>query len=416
MTDVTSATPEPPPPPPDDAWEYTPPLSNGVSGPPPWPPQYSWSPSQRPRRSFLRTAAMTGAAFVAIAAGSGAAAFALSGRNAVPTATNTPATQGSSSTPSSSSPAATESLAQVEQAVVDINGVLAGGQGQVAGTGMVITPSGEVLTNNHVIEGTQSLTVQIDGTGPTYTATVVGDDPSADVALLQIQGVSNLPTVVIGSASSVSVGDSITAIGNALGRGGTPATAGGTVTALDQTVTASDETGGSETLSGTIQIAASIEPGDSGGPVVNSSGQVIGMTTAGSTNGRFSDQFSATTAGFAIAIDQAMSVVHEIQAGGAGDSSVHIGAGALLGVEVDTQSATGGAAVVGVQAGSPAAAAGLTAGDTIIRVGGATIASSNDLRSVLERHSPGQTVSVVWTDASGGQHSANVKLASGPPA
>lgn len=415
MGDVNSAPPEPPPPPLDD-WEYTPPpTSSGASGPPPWPPQYTWSPSPGRRRGFLRTAALSGAAFVAIAAGSGAAAFALSGRSMTPTTTNTPFTQGSSGTPSGS-PSATQSLAQVEQAVVDINGVLAGGQGQVAGTGMVITPSGEVLTNNHVIEGTQSLTVQIDGTGPTYTATVVGDDPTADVALLQIHGVSNLPTVVLGNSSAVSVGDSITAIGNAQGRGGTPATADGTVTALDQTVTASDETGGSETLSGTIQIAAAIQPGDSGGPVVNSSGQVIGMTTAGSTNGRFSDQFSATTAGFAIAINDAMSVVHEIQAGGAGDSSVHIGAGALLGVEVDTQATTGGAAVVGVQPGSPAAAAGLAAGDTIIRVGGVTVASSSDLRSALGHDSPGQTVSVVWTDASGSQHSASVRLASGPPA
>ncbi|TME48544.1 MAG: PDZ domain-containing protein, partial [Chloroflexi bacterium] len=270
--------------------------------------------------------------------------------------------------------------------------------------------------NNHVIEGTQSITVQIAGSGPTYTATVIGDDPAADIALLQIHGVSSLRTVVLGDSSAVTVGESITAIGNALGRGGVPATATGTVTALDQTVTAGDQTGSSETLSGTIRVNAAIQPGDSGGPVVNDAGQVISMTTAGSTAGGYREQFGATTTAFAISINQAMTIVREIQAGGAGDASVHIGAGVLLGVEVDSQAGTSGAAVVGVQAGSPAAAAGLAAGDTVTAVGGQSVASSADLRSALQRHSPGDSVSVTWIDASGSQHTATVQLVAGPPA
>ena len=419
--DMHSETPEAPPPPPtDDNWRYTPmPPAGAGFGPPPWPPQYAWTPAPRRRRRF-RTAVVSGVATVAIAAATGVTVVALgSAHGATSTASTAPGTPGSQSSGNGSSGSqgsGTASLAQVEQAVVDINATLAGGRGEVAGIGMVITPSGEVLTNNHVIEGAQSITVQIAGSGPTYTATVIGDDPAADIALLQIHGVSGLRTVVLGNSSAVTVGESITAIGNALGRGGVPATSTGTVTALDQTVTAGDQTGSSETLSGTIRVNAAIQPGDSGGPVVNDAGQVIGMTTAGSTSGGYREQFGATTTAFAISINQAMTIVREIQAGGAGDASVHIGAGVLLGVEVDSQAGTSGAAVVGVQAGSPAAAAGLAAGDTVTAVGGQSVASSADLRSALQRHSPGDSVSVTWIDASGSQHTATVQLVAGPPA
>src|SRR5207302_7735688 len=124
---------------------------------------------------------------------------------------------------------------------------------------------------------------QINGSGPTHDAHVVGTDAADDVALVQIDGVSGLKTVSIGDSSKVSVGDPVVAIGNALGRPGPPSVSQGTVTALGRTITATDQNGGNpETLSNLIQVNASILPGDSGGPLVNGSGSVIGMDTAAS--------------------------------------------------------------------------------------------------------------------------------------
>src|SRR5712691_7920525 len=173
--------------------------------------------------------------------------------------------------------------AMVDPAIVDINTVIqtSSGSGAAAGTGMIITSSGEVLTNNHVVDGSTSISVTIAGHAGTYTAHVIGVSPTADVALIQIEGVSGLPTVTLADSSSVKAGDPVVAIGNALGAGGTPSATQGQVTAVDQTITASEGSGRSEVLSGLIQEDASISPGDSGGALVNSSGQVIGMITAG---------------------------------------------------------------------------------------------------------------------------------------
>ncbi|HET9117522.1 MAG TPA: trypsin-like peptidase domain-containing protein, partial [Pseudonocardiaceae bacterium] len=160
--------------------------------------------------------------------------------------------------------------ASVNPAVVDINTQLGDGNGRGAGTGIVLTPSGEVLTNNHVINGATTITATDVGNGQTYPATVVGYDRSHDIAVLQLQGASGLQTASIGDSSTVAVGDQIAAIGNAGGRGGTPSAAAGTVSALDQMITVSDEfTGDSEQLAGLIQVAADVQPGDSGGPLVN---------------------------------------------------------------------------------------------------------------------------------------------------
>src|SRR5216683_3060461 len=189
--------------------------------------------------------------------------------------------------------------AKVDPAIVDINTVVqtTSGNGAAAGTGMIITSSGEVLTNNHVVDGSTSISVTIAGHAGTYTAHVIGVSPKADVALIQIEGVSGLPTVSLADSSSVRAGDQVVAIGNALGAGGTPSATRGQVTAVDQTITASEGSGRSEILSGLIQEDASISPGDSGGALVNSSGQVIGMITAGEAQGFRS---SSSTVGYAI--------------------------------------------------------------------------------------------------------------------
>src|SRR5207245_11524785 len=161
--------------------------------------------------------------------------------------------------------------AKVSPAIVDINTTV--GSGQAAGTGMLVTSTGEILTNNHVVSGSTSITVVVQSRSQTYSAHVVGVDVAEDVAVIQLRpNVSGLPTVTIADSSSLKVGDTVVAIGNALGRGGAQPATQGHVTALDQTITASEGRSSSETLSGMIQSDALIYEGDSGGTLLNSSG------------------------------------------------------------------------------------------------------------------------------------------------
>jgi S1-C subfamily serine protease len=306
---------------------------------------------------------------------------------------------------------------KVDPAIVDINTAVktAQGTGQAAGTGMILTSSGEVLTNNHVVDGATSINVTIAGHSGTYAATVIGVDPSADVALIQLQGVSGLPTVTLADSSTLKVGDPVVALGNALGQGGTPSETAGNVTALDQSIAAGAGGGNSEQLSGMIQMNAQISPGDSGGAVVNSSGQVVGMITAGASQGYSST--APTTVGFAVPASTARSVVDQIVSGTSG-SQIILGQVGYLGVSVSGQSSgaassTSGAVVVGVEAGSPAEHAGITSGSVITSVEGNPVSSVADLGTILHQTKPGQQVQVAWTDQ-GGNHSASVTLVAGP--
>jgi S1-C subfamily serine protease len=311
---------------------------------------------------------------------------------------------------------------KTDPGLVDVNTTVDYGQASAAGTGMVLTSNGEVLTNNHVVEGATSIKVRDIGNGRTYTAKVVGYSDTDDVAVLQLQGASGLPTVSIGSSSGLASGQRIVALGNAEGRGGTPSVATGSVTELGAAITAEDEGDGTlEHLSGMIQTNAAIEPGDSGGPLVNSSGQVIGMDTAASTaNGQTGTTAAVTTTAFAIPISRAISIADQIEAG-TSSSTVHIGETAFLGVAVSTQSSQNGfgqtshgATIEGVIRDTPAAEIGLASGDTITSVGGHAIAAQSDLEGVIEQYHPGEKVTVTWTDQSGQSHSASVTLANGP--
>src|SRR5713226_3265380 len=222
--------------------------------------------------------------------------------------------------------------AKVDPAIVDINTVvqLSSGSGAAASTGMIITSSGEVLTNNHVVDQSISISVTIAGHTGTYPAHVIGVSPTSDVALIQIEGVSGLPTVTFADSSSVKVGDQIVALGNALGRGGTPSLTQGQVTAVDQTITASEGNGRSETLNGLIQSDASISPGDSGGALVNSSGQVIGMITAGEAQGF---RANSSTVAYSVSTNTALGVVNQVRSGQA-SADVIIGPVGYLGVQI----------------------------------------------------------------------------------
>jgi S1-C subfamily serine protease len=328
-----------------------------------------------------------------------------------------------------SRPASTSDIAaRVDPGLVNIN-VTDGSTGsQGAATGMVLTPSGVVLTNNHVIQGATSVSATDVGNGKTYAASVVGYDRSGDVAVIQLQGASGLQTVPLGDSATVAVAARVTALGNAGGGGGTPRVAGGSVTALGQTITASDIGGGNaERLAGLIQTNAAVQPGDSGGPLVNDAGQVVGMDAAASAgNTGYVDQPSAAQ-GFAIPIDAALSIAKQIEAG-LSSAAVHVGPTGFLGVEVIPSSPYGGgvgsasgsqpqgALLGGVLSGYPAAQVGLAQGDLITSVDGQAVTSATALTDLLSAHHPGDSVQLRWTDSSGQTHAATVKLASGPPA
>jgi S1-C subfamily serine protease len=302
--------------------------------------------------------------------------------------------------------------------VVDITTTLA--NGTAAGTGMVLTPTGEVLTNNHVIAGATSISVRDVGNGNTYRASVVGYDRSHDVALLQLSDASGLSTIRP-ATSTPSSGAAVVGIGNAGGGGGTPSYAGGAITRTDATVTASNEYDGtSEKLTGLLATDAAIQSGDSGGPLVNSSGEVVGMDTAATAGDRLNG-FGITGSGgggdrgFAIPITDALAIAHQIEAGQA-SATVHIGPTARLGVYVgQSQTGVAGAQIVHTESGSPAAAAGLTDGDVITAVNATETPSPNALTNVIAQLAPGQRVPVDFVTPGGAARSVTVTLGSGAP-
>jgi S1-C subfamily serine protease len=303
--------------------------------------------------------------------------------------------------------------AQLDPAVVDINTVI--GSSQAAGTGTIISSSGEVLTNNHVVDSSTSIKVTISGHSLPYSAHLIAADPAADIAVIQVEGVSGLPTVSFASSSSVKVGDQIVTLGNALGQGGAPDVSQGSVTALDQTITASEGGGKSEQLTGMIQSDATIYPGDSGGPLVNSAGQVVGMITAGEAQGFRS---SSSRINYSIPSDTLLSVVNQIRAGKTSPDIVY-GQWGYIGVSAETldaqtaaqlgYSVSSGALVQSVQPDSPAQQAGIGRLDVITSVGGASVTSIDTLGSAIHAHKPGERVSVSWVDRSGA-HTASLVL------
>jgi S1-C subfamily serine protease len=302
----------------------------------------------------------------------------------------------------------------IDTGVVIVETDLGYQDGAAAGTGMVLTSSGEVLTNNHVIEGATSVRVVVPQSGRTYDARVVGYDVTHDTAVLQLSGASGLATVTTGDSSALTVGQPVRAIGNAGGTGSLT-TAAGTVTGLGKSIAAATENGAPEQLTGLVETNAQLQPGDSGGPLVDSAGRVVGMYTAASSGG-FRPGFSNTSAGssYAIPIDTALAIADQIESGQSSDT-VHVGGTGFLGVNVSESHDGSGAVVAGVVSGGPADSAGLGVGDTITAVDGQAVDSPTALRAALQGKSPGDEVSVDWTDSYGSQHSATIALGSGPP-
>ena len=289
--------------------------------------------------------------------------------------------------------------------IVDINSSLSYQGAEGAGTGMVLDSSGDILTNNHVVNGSTSLKVTIVSTGKTYTAKVVGTDPTQDIAVIKLDGASGLATANFGDSDSVKVGDTVTGVGNAGGVGGTPSSATGQVTALHQSITASDEGANAEKLSGLIQSNADIQAGDSGGPLYNSNDKIVGVDTAASSSGQ--------SQGYSIPINTARSIANQILSGNE-TTSIHIGYPAFLGISVSSDSAANGVVVGGVVNGLPAANAGIVAGDQITKVGSTDITSASKLTSKMATYQPGDRTKVTYIDANGQSHTVTVTLATGP--
>ena len=309
---------------------------------------------------------------------------------------------------------------KVDGGLVDIVTALGFQRARAAGTGIVLTSSGEILTNNHVIEGATSIRATDVGNGQTYSARVVGYDRSHDVAVLQLVGASGLETVATGNSRSAELGQKVIALGNAGGKGGAPSVVTGRIIRLGAAVTATDGSAGtSERLHGLIGHNAPIRPGDSGGPLVNQAGNVIGMNTAASSGSNF--QLQGRTQAFAIPINNALSIARQITSG-TGSASVHIGATAFLGIGVLSAEQAhvhgvqpGSGALIGdVFPGTAASTAGLAAGDVIVAAGGHQVTSPDGLQAVFGRHHPGDRVGITWVDQGGQRHSANVTLRNGP--
>ncbi|MFC9896751.1 S1C family serine protease [Nocardia sp. NPDC127579] len=282
-----------------------------------------------------------------------------------------------------------------------------------AGSGIVLTAEGQVLTSHHVVKGADTVTVTDVGNGEVYQATVLGYDSGADIALLELTGAAELPVATIGNSGDVRMRDEVIAIGNAGGLGGDPTAIPGVVTDLDATIVAlnaADLT--RKALSGMFEIAAPVTSGQSGGALADRRGTVIGVITAASGDPA---QKSADDAnGYAVPIDRAMRVVRQIQSG-TPTETVHVGPTATLGVIAsNAQPAGTGARVEAAIYGMPAHAAGVLEGEIIIALDDRAVTSTQSLHAALNMYRPDQTVGVLVTGPHG-ERRIPVELTVGPP-
>ena len=313
-----------------------------------------------------------------------------------------------------------ELSARVDPAVVTLTA--SAGYSGVAGTGFVVAPDGIVLTNFHVVENAADLSAVNMGNGLIYDATVLGYDKSRDVAVVQLITASNLPVVELASDSLPDVGDAVTAVGNASGAG-VLVPAPGAVTALDQQVrTRSSVDGSRNTLDKMIRVDADVRAGDSGGPLFDAWGRVVGVNTAGlSDEARNGTEFTPPQApeAYAVPIGEAIIVLDQVLAGKSG-GTVHVGPTPYFGVSVRDVSVfenkpAMGAAVVSVNSDSPAELLGLATGDIIVSIDGTEVRSSSDLSEALVGRIPGDSAVIEWVDDAGVTTTDTVTLAQGMP-
>lgn len=336
---------------------------------------------------------------------------------------------------------------RLEPSIVDVTSTLRFDDETASGTGFVVNgPAALVLTNNHVIRDATAVTATLTATGKTYPARIVGLDVGADIAVLQIEGVTGLTAAPLGDSAAVTLGSPVLAIGNQAGQGGTPTIAPGIINSMNRTIQANDGAAGfTETLHDMLQTSAQIEPGDSGGPLADASGAVVGVDTAAGTGN--------TGVGYAIPINGAIAVARQIAAGNAAPG-ITLGVAGFLGVIVpsttspsprsqarrahevtggttppgclDTEAGAGvpasvaparsGALVEGVLCGTGADAAGIAAGDVITAAAGRPVSSPDALTAIVSARRPGSLVRVTWISTSGASRTSMVLLGAAPAA
>jgi S1-C subfamily serine protease len=384
-------------------------------------------------------------------AASGVSAGGQGGTGGVPGPHNNAAGSGASSGPLNAGVVAKK----VDPGLVDIVATLKYNGETAEGTGMIISGSGLVLTNNHVIDQSTAIKATLVTPGSNaaaqYTARVLGYDATDDVALLQLVGASGLPVENFGNSAQVSLGTPVLALGNAEGRGGAKP-APGIINALDRSIQASDEgSNTTENLKHMLQTNARIQQGDSGGALANNAGQVIGMITAANTGNPHSAGAGGGTLGFAIPINSALSIARQI-ATGKPSATVYIGVPGFLGVSVaDSDSddpqqqaadaarggstrrsglscQTGpqsdapakvapiaaGALIVNVICDSAANSAGMVPGDVITAVNGQPITTPSSLTGTTAKYHPNDIVSVQWVSLDGIERITKMQLGQGP--
>jgi serine protease Do len=324
--------------------------------------------------------------------------------------TSTVGNKGSGQAPAQPVPApiAVDAIARrIGAAIVEIDATLESG-GRSVGTGMVLTPSGQVLTNNHVIAGAAAITIRTRDSR-TFPAKVVGYDIADDVAVLQTDGASGLATIDVGRPATLHAGQPLVVLDGTQG-------VKASVRVLARDVTAGDggDPNGIDARRGLIELVAAMQPIDAGGPVADGRGAIVAMRTAASAGRLFHEETGADVS-FALAIDRALAIVGEVNTG-RNSASVHVGPSAVLGAKVSATKSGGGVVVVDVAHDGPAAVAGIVAQDVLASIDEVSVGSPSDFDAVLNRHSPGDAVRVGWFDGKGVYHTASVRLTEGAPA
>jgi len=255
-------------------------------------------------------------------------------------------------------------------------------EGEATGTGVVVTSDGEILTNAHVVEGATEVRVRFAGDTEPVVAEVLAADAGNDLALLKVNA-TGLTAATFAKPGSVRVGDQVVAIGYALALDGGPSVTTGIVSAMKRTIFTE-----SGALNSLIQTDAAISSGNSGGPLANMRGEVVGINTAvarGDTNS------SANNIGFAISVDEVLAVLEQLREQAAGDARAE----GFLGVSLEPRTDGGvGSIISNVQSGSPAQEAGIVTGDIVLAVDGEPVNGQAGLVAAIRDRNPGDSVSI----------------------
>ena len=366
------------------------------------PPQQPPRPPQPPRKRSRAGALTVGALAIAVvSAGIGGGVALMAKPDTVAGGTQITAAP---SMPAASLPAGSveQVASKVVPSVVKLETDL--GRASEEGSGIILSSDGLILTNNHVVAGGKGGDTTVTfADGRTTKFTVVGTDPSSDIAVIKADDISDLTPITIGSSADLKVGQDVVAIGSPLGLEGTVTT--GIISALNRPVAAGGDIRNQNTVLDAIQTDAAINPGNSGGALVNMNGELVGVNSAIATLGGDSAeaQSGSIGLGFAIPIDQAKRIADElIQNGNASHAS--------LGVQVGNDASAHGAKIVEVTGGGAAAAAGLPSGVVVTKVDDRIIGSADALVAAVRSKAPGEKVTLTYLDPSGKPQTVQVTL------